>query len=361
MRALLQRLQVRHSAITVDPGTGGLRAAQLCAAGGRVRLRDALSLAVGGCDAADDEWVQRLARLGEQGDFHGSEMALVLSPPQVRFVPLRLPDAIWDQPAERIEQAVLWELARETRSEPGEFEARWWRLPAGSRGGVNVIAGCMPAEQARGWFDGLGRHGIRLVRIDAAPLALTRLALARWSPQPDDLWLIVDLGSRAAHVTVLVGTIPVYIRSVNAASHQMTTAIARAFESDPDEAEQLKRRCGICAPDQTPEQPESRRQLARTLFDVLRQPLETLVNEIEVCSAYALRIYPDLHVRRLLLAGGGASMPGLPGFLRWRLGVEVERLSPPDVFDVPEPLRKCIDSPAAAAVCGAALRDLESR
>ena len=361
MQAILERIRLRHSAITVDPGTGGLRAVQLARSGATVRLRDALALTVSGCDTISAECIRRLVRLAEQGDFHGTQMALVLSPPQLRFVPLRLPDAIWDQPAERIEQAVLWELARLAAGLAGQFEARWWRLPAGSRGGVNVIAGCMPAEQARGWFEGLAACGIRLVRIDATPLALTHLALARWKPQPGDLWLIVDLGSRAAHVTVLVGTIPVYIRSVNAASDQMTAAIARAFESDRDEAERLKRDCGICAPDQPPEQPPQHRQLARTLFDVLRKPLETLVNEIEVCSSYALRIYPDLQVRRILLAGGGAAMPGLPGYLRWRLGVDVERLNPASVLHAPESLRPAIDSPAAAAVCGAALRDLEVR
>lgn len=360
MLALLQQLGTRHSAITVDPGTGGLRAVQLAARGDELRLRDVLSLGVGGCDASDPQLIARLARLPRQADFAGEKLAIVLSPPQVRFVPLRLPDAIWDQPPERIEQAVLWELARETRSEPGQLEARWWRLPAGSRGGVNVIAGCMPADQARIWFEALARRGVRLTRIDVAPLSLTRLALARLSPQPDDLWLIVDLGARAAHVTVLVGTVPVYIRSVNAAAAQMTEAIARAFEVEAAQAEQLKRRCGICAPEQPPEVPEQA-ELARTLFDVLRRPLETLLNEIEVCTSYALRSYPDLHVRRLLLAGGAAAMPGLPGLIEMRLGVEATRLVPADAIRCTGPARHDLNDPSLSAVCGAALRDLEAK
>ena len=56
---------------------------------------------------------------------------------------------------------------------------------------------------------------------------------------------------------------------------------------------------------------------------VLDESFRTLSTEIERCFAYVMRGFPDLRVRQLLLAGGGARLAGLPAHLESKLDIPV--------------------------------------
>jgi Tfp pilus assembly PilM family ATPase len=101
---------------------------------------------------------------------------------------------------------------------------------------------------------------------------------------------------------------------------------------------------------------------------LLREPLDDLVDEIKRCFAYVMQNFPELAASRLLLAGGGAKLPGLPAYLEADLGLSVAPLSnvpatQPCQTEPPRwerPLPSTVVQPEAAAALGAAILDVES-
>ena len=375
-------LRQRRSAITFDFGAAGIRAFQLTQRGGCTRLCDALQLERTPSAEADPSLAEpgaakgppalatfdaaQLARMIGQGRFDGEDVALVVSPPEAEFFPVQLAEAVLAQPATRILQALTWEVAQQSRRSADDLEVRYWRLPLGRGTQANVMAAVLPAKLAAEWCDLLARHRLSLRRIEVAPCALVRLARQAWTPAENDLWGVLDLGLRHSTLTVVVGTVPTYIRSVAASTRQWTGLLAAAFEVPYAVAEQLKREHGVAPTNRGIRAEAAGHSLLRAsdlpgaFSSVLLEPLRTLAHEVGRCFGYVMQSFPDHGVKRLFVAGGGADLRGLPAILQAELEVPVSTLA--TVPDVPweHPLPDVHVVPRAAAAIGAALLDLEA-
>jgi hypothetical protein len=335
----------KHSAITFDVGRSCVRACQLRAQRGRAELRDKLRFelptsppaAPGSPDpprgkappaGAASVDCERIARLVGQGSFVGGDVGLVLSPPDVRFHAAKLAESVLRQPEERVRAAVAFEAAREARCEPGELEVRWWRLPPGNQQGLNVMTMGLTTKRTLEWFAAFQTHKLALRRIDAAPCALMRAACESWTPGERDMWAVLDLGFRQSILTVVIGRTVAYVRALTTAADSWTRCLAQAFESEYGEAEALKRRHGISLPDSAdPLARETDEQnMPRAIFELLREQLDALVREVDLCCSYVVQSYSDVEMRRLILTGGGAELRGLSEFIALHLGVPIQRL-----------------------------------
>ena len=160
-----------------------------------------------------------------------------------------------------------------------------------------------------------------------------RAARCLWSPAATDLWGVLDVGLRRSVLTVVVGTVPTYIRSLATCAHDWTTSVAAAFEVSYTSADRLKRTHGVGRMDrrQTPMGASAgspgAADLPQALAKVLEESFHTLSQEIERCFAYVMRGFPNLRVRQLLLAGGGARLTGLATRLESKLDIPVVPLS----------------------------------
>lgn len=387
-------IRARRSAITFDLGGAGLRAFQFRGrqrGGGAPRLCDALEVERPTATAeppAEGEDVtlpppvldpSQVDRLVGQGCFVGRDVALVLSPPEVQFFPLQLPEAALSQAPARIEQALKWEVAQESRCSAAELEVRHWRLPRGRGQQANVMAVAMPSALALRWCDELLRTKLALRRIDVSPCALVRLARQVWQPEDTDLWGVLDLGLRHSTLTVVIGTVPAYIRTLAVSAHQWTRRLAQAFEVSYPVAEQLKREHGVQAASRgirvepaggdtssgVADGPSLTQaaDLASALSSVLRDSLQGLARDVGRCFSYMMQSFPDHAVKRLFLAGGGAHLKGLPAALESVLDIPVAPLAHGAAKGTTawkSPLRDVRLEPRAAAALGGALLDLEA-
>jgi type IV pilus assembly protein PilM len=369
---VFSRFRSRNSAITFDVGAAGIRAFQVTARGSHVARRDSLRLdLLAGKHAAEGPAPDygRLARLVGQGSFSGNDVALILSPPEVRFYALRLPKKALTQPENRLREALAWEVAREMRADAHALEVRHWPLPPGHQQGLNVMAVALPIERALEWYDLLGHEGLRLRRLDVSPCALVHLARRIWTPAENELWGVLDLGFRRATLTVVLGETPAYIRTLPTSCGQWTQRLAEAFEVESAEAEQIKRAHGI--------QPSDRgiraarldqallkaQDIPNVIFGLLRESLDDLTREINLCFAYVVQNFRDANASRLLLAGGGAKLGGLAEYLEIQLGLPVMALSsdsPADPRPWERPLAGLKLEPEAAVALGGAILDAEA-
>ena len=389
---MISRLRSRNSAIVFDVGTAGVRAFQASARGSRVTRRDSMQLALlptlheTNAKPTPPDY-SRLARLAGQGNFEGREVALVLSPPDVRFCALNVPKKALEQPEPKIRETLAWEVAREMRAEAHELEVRHWPLPAGHHQGLNVMAVALPIQRAIGWHDLFASQRLRLRRIDVAPCAVAHLARRISTPGTTDVWGVLDLGFRSATLTVAFGETPVYIRALNASSERWTRKLAEAFDITPAAAEQLKRNYGIQPAQRGMRPPDESGNGAALInapdvpgitLNLLREPLNDLVHEINRCLSYVMQNFDDANATRIFLAGGGANLPGLAEYLGLQLDMPVlpltdakpepsesetteQDLSASDTIEWRSPLDDTTIQPETAAVIGGALLDLETR
>lgn len=311
----------------------------------------------------------QLRRFVGQGCFAGSDVALVASPPDVQFFPLRLPEAALAQTPERIQQVLNHEVAQQSRSDAGEIELRYWTLPRVNSQQANIMAVVMPAQLARQWCEILEQENLNLRRIDVSPCALIRLAAQVWTPADDDLWGVLDLGFRHSTLTVCSGRTATYIRPLSISTHSWTQRIASAFEVSYGVAEQLKRDHGVQPTDRGHRPQGTAKDLSRAmdpaaaLSSVLRDSLHQLAQEAGRCFSYVMQGFPDHAVKRLFLAGGGAAMTGLPETLESELGIPVGVLgtqSNGDEQHWENPIAGVSFDSVQAGALGAAILDMEN-
>jgi actin-like ATPase involved in cell morphogenesis len=66
--------------------------------------------------------------------------------------------------------------------------------------------------------------------------------------------------------------------------------------------------------------------MGRVVFELLRDQLDGLIREIDLCCSYVAQSYSDVEMRRLVLTGGGSELGGLSEFIALHVGVPVQRL-----------------------------------
>jgi Tfp pilus assembly PilM family ATPase len=371
---MLALLSSRQSGVTFDLGAAGIRALQLRQRSAAPQQCDALQIDRPPTDDAESPPAPtvapaQLARMIGQGRFRGRDVTLVLSTPEVQFYPLHLPDAALAQPTERIEQALKWEVSQESRAATEDLEIRFWRLPTGRGATANVMAVALRSSLALQWSLALAAEGLHLRRIDVSPCALTRLGLRRCAVTDSDLWGVLDLGLRHSTLTLVVGSVPTYIRPLGTSTHQWTQQLARAFEVPYAVAEQLKREHRIeLTSDGVRATPAGANlldatNLASALSRALRDPLQALGREVGRCFSYLMQSFPEHTVQHLFLAGGGACLRGLASVLQAELGIPVGPLGAAEADDTlpwAQPLLDVKLEPRSAAAAGAALLDLEA-
>jgi type IV pilus assembly protein PilM len=167
--------------------------------------------------------------------------------------------------------------------------------------------------------------GLEVGAVDLIPLALTR-ALARpigslvtagaggaveEAPGAEG---IVSFGGGVTAIAVHEGGIPQFVRVLGNGGRELTDAIATDLGVPPETAEALKRALANPAPDEMVAR-------ARTSID---RPLSVLLDEVRSSIDYYRNQPGSAQLRRVVVTGGSAQLPGLPERLAALVGVPVE-------------------------------------
>lgn len=184
----------------------------------------------------------------------------------------------------------------------------------------------------QGGMDIVRKAGLRPAVIVNDSLALANAWQFFEGHKPEETVVLAGIGATSTDIVVLEGGAPRAARVVNIAGATFTRAVKREFDVDLDEAERLKIAHGLAAPgERAPELEAEAARVARAL----RPPVKDLAAEIQrTIDAFLERRpagYPPL--RRLMLAGGSAELPGLAGRLALDTGLSVEVFRP--IVNVP--------------------------
>jgi type IV pilus assembly protein PilM len=169
--------------------------------------------------------------------------------------------------------------------------------------------------------------GLEVGAVDLIPLALTR-ALARPIPAMATVGAdgspavaesigaegIVSFGGGVTAISVHENGVPQFVRVLGTGGRELTDAIATDLGVPAETAEALKR--ALANP--TPDEMVAR---ARTSVD---RPLSALLDEVRSSIDYYRNQAGSAQLRRVVVTGGSAQLPGLPERLSALVGVPVE-------------------------------------
>lgn len=326
--------------VGLDIGSSGLRAAEFSTGNRRLRLRKfaQLELAPGivraGTVVDPEALTAALSELWSIGKFRTKTVALGVANAGVL---VRQMDLDWMAPGDfskalryQVEDALPMPVddANLDYHLLDDFEAD------GEDGAPRRVARVLLVAAAREMVDAFvgaaDGAGLRAVSVDIVPFALVRSALTS-SPSTGDgaapLEALVDIGFDVVTLVVHQGGQPRYVRMLpGVGSDAITQAIQQRYDWTWEEAERTKVVVGLAG--HSTLKPEVARPdgLDHPAQRVVAAEAEALASEIATTLEY-VRDADGPVLARVLLAGAGSRLGGLPELFQERLGVPVERMA----------------------------------
>lgn len=124
--------------------------------------------------------------------------------------------------------------------------------------------------------------------------------------------IIVDVGTTSTDLVISEAG-RMWVRTFPLGGHQFTDALVSAFQIGYPKAEKLKQ-----------EAEDSKH--ARQVFQAMRPIFTDLGQDIQRSIGYYQSLHKDANLRRVILIGATANLPGLRKYLKQQLGLEVYRV-----------------------------------
>ncbi|HKX46430.1 MAG TPA: type IV pilus assembly protein PilM [Planctomycetota bacterium] len=294
-----------------------------------------------------------LTELLRQGGFHAKQVASSVAGQSVvvRYI------SMVPMSDSELRQAIRFESDKYLPFDADEVVLDCQRLQRGraeaeGEGQMNVVLVACQKGVVHNQAQELVQHGLQPVAIDVDVFALGNAwelcglstdELAAEDSEPTATAL-VDIGASRTQINVLSRGETCFSREIGIGGADMTQAIARRLNVEPDEAERLKR------------DPQERHvEVSRAINPVL----EDLVSELSLSLDY-VENREGVRVDRVLLSGGGVLAPGVVEFIEQTTGRSARQWNPLDGLRVDsgkvdvEQLEK--NAPALAVAIGLASR-----
>ena len=225
--------------------------------------------------------------------------------------------------------------------------------PAAGNPNLNeVIIVAAKKEVMDGYVEAIELAGLSLAIMDVDSFALETMYMENYDYEENEVIVIANIGAGITNLNVLQNATSIFTRDFTMGGNMITEAIESQFGVSAEEAEKIK----IFGPEGD--------EYAKSEFfrNTLMYLADPLCGEIERSIDYFRSTYSDEDIKMILLAGGGANIPGLANDLARRMSVPVEIINP---FRKITYNRKLLDedyvkeiAPIAAVGVGLALRKL---
>ena len=162
------------------------------------------------------------------------------------------------------------------------------------------------------FIDTVNQVGFDLMCLETKPIANAR---ALFKPFDKGAFLILDLGAEATSLTIYDEGGIKFTATLPFGGYLLTRDIASTLSVPQQKAEEMKIKLGI-----TKEGVEIKKALEGSL--------NNLIEEIAAALKYYQSHKEKAKIEKIVLVGGGASMPGLCGFLQEKTGIRTELGNP---------------------------------
>ncbi len=147
--------------------------------------------------------------------------------------------------------------------------------------------------------------GLNTLDVDLIPFALSRVFLRGY--RSHGTAAVIDIGANTTTVVVSTDGVPQFIRIIPTGGTELTTALAGRLSIEPAQAEMLKRTVGFGANAQRPED--------RNVGGAINEIMSEFMASVRTTLTYFAGAQPTATITRIILTGGGSSLPGLANAL----------------------------------------------
>jgi type IV pilus assembly protein PilM len=193
----------------------------------------------------------------------------------------------------------------------------------------------------------LQNANLRVVAIETEVIASARALVTYNSFSPTTL--IIQLGASNTDYAVISEGLILLTRSIATGGNTLTRLIAQNFNFEGVQAEEYKKVYGVLED-----------QLEGKLYRTLKPVIDVIMTEAKrVILAHEMQ-NKQRPIKRVVLTGGGARMPGLVRYFAGYLGLEVAEADPWGSVDVDPTLKQKLaaEAPFYSVAVGLALKDV---
>lgn len=157
--------------------------------------------------------------------------------------------------------------------------------------------------------------GIKPLALETEIIAVTRSLVGNNPFSPTTL--IIQMGATTTDLAVVSKGLILLTRSISTGGLALTRSLAQYFNFEVSQAEEYKKVYGLIED-----------QLEGKVYQSLKPVVDVILGETKrVIQAFESK-YPQNPIKRVVLSGGGAKMPGLVIYLANNLGLEVQEADP---------------------------------
>jgi type IV pilus assembly protein PilM len=182
---------------------------------------------------------------------------------------------------------------------------------------MDVIIVAAKNDIVNSYADAIQQAGYSPVIMDVDSFALETMYEENYDFEDNEMVVLVNIGASITNINVLRGGSSVFTRDFMLAGNSITEAIGQKMGIALEEAERIKI-----------EGPGGNEAADKEFRESLLYYADPICSEIERSVDYFRSTYGGEYLKRILLSGGSARIPGIVNDLTQRLGVEAEIANP---------------------------------
>jgi type IV pilus assembly protein PilM len=186
----------------------------------------------------------------------------------------------------------------------------------GQEGGKTVVfVVASPKSQVNKYLKIFGMANLKPAALETEIIASTRALVGNNPFSPTSL--VVQLGATTTDFSVVSKGLILLTRSISTGGAALTRAISQQFNFELTQAEEYKKVYGLLTD-----------QLEGQVFKTLKPVVDIMLDETKrVIQAFESKNQSN-PIKRVVLSGGGAKLPGLVIYFANNLGLEVQEADP---------------------------------
>ena len=182
---------------------------------------------------------------------------------------------------------------------------------------IDVIIVAAKKDIVEAYVEAIEMAGLSAVILDVDSFALETMYERNYDYEEQDIAVIVNIGASITNINVVKNATSIFTRDFTMGCNAIAEAISEQYGVPPEEAQRILV--------EGPEGDEAVRDDFNYRLLMLADPI---LSEIERSVDYFRSTYGDEDIKQIILAGGGASLPGIANDLGHCLGVPAEVVNP---------------------------------
>src|SRR5919206_314316 len=192
-----------------------------------------------------------------------------------------------------------------------------YELTGRSDDALHVLMAACKSDKIANVRQAIQLAGKQPVIIDLDAFALQNCYEVNYQPRAGEIVALLNIGASTMNINILNGTRSIFARDASVGGSQYTGLLQKELGLSFEQAEAVKR--GMALPEGV--EPKPIQPIIETVSDILALEVKKTFDFYRATAQEN-----EAAIQKILLAGGGSKLPGLPDFLSKRFEIPVDVL-----------------------------------